>query len=95
MNGSTRLALGIVVVGAVALVAADLLGFIDAGTDGRIGGLVALLAIAVWVGAGAFSHYAGRGSQALSHAVIWLGIVAVIALLYHFQAPIMAALGQR
>ncbi|GGE37253.1 hypothetical protein GCM10007276_13370 [Agaricicola taiwanensis] len=92
MSGPPLFALLIVLVGGAALVIADVFGFADV-TDGRIASLVALLAIAVWVGSGFLGRYSGRGSEALRHLAIWLAIATLITAIYVWQAPIKDMLG--
>jgi hypothetical protein len=77
-------ALGIVVAGAVALVAGGVLG-LDLGVNaGALVGIVAMVALLVWLGPGLLGRYYGRGGQALQHAALWLAIVVVILALYRY-----------
>ena len=81
---TTVVALAILVVGGAALVASSAFGFLPAYSQ-RLGGVVALLAIAVWVGGGVVARYRGhRPSAALMHLAVWLAIAAILAALYKF-----------
>jgi hypothetical protein len=79
------IALVIVAAGAVALVIARLVGALPTaiGTGG-LAGIVALLALAAWIGPGVLRDYQGRGGTALRHVAIWLAIVVAAVLLYRF-----------
>ena len=83
------LALAIVVAGAVALVAGSLFGGLHLGIgSSQLVGVVAMVALAVWLGPGLLARYRGRGGQALGHVALWLAIVAAAAILYRFRGAI-------
>jgi hypothetical protein len=84
------LALAIVIAGAVALVVGSLSGHLTAGAGApELAGVVAMVALAVWIGPGVIRRYHGRGSTALAHAAIWLILVLAVALLYRFRGVLM------
>ncbi len=93
MKGPVMLALAIVIIGGLTIVAADVLGFLDV-SDGRAASLVGLLAIGVWIGPGFLARYRSNGSAAVMHLAIWLAIATVLAVLFLWQEPILAFLGQ-
>lgn len=87
------IALGVVVIGAVSLVAVDLLGIGGGITDPRFATMIAMLALLIAIGSGALGRYSGRSGTALKHIAIWLAIGLGFALLYLWREPLQAALG--
>lgn len=78
------LALGVVIVGAATVIAADLMGW-RAFTNGKIAPITALLALALFIGGGAFRGYRGRGGTLLRDIAIWLAIILVLAAAWAFR----------
>lgn len=79
------IALAIVAAGITIVVLADIFGAIGNTRGDQIVSLVAAMAILVFVGGGALGAYQGRGTMFLHHAAIWLGLIAVIVLLYNYR----------
>jgi hypothetical protein len=77
--------LGIIVAGITFLVIADIFwGF--GGVDGsRIVTLVTATALLVVIGGGALGSYWGHGTMLLQHIAIWLGLIALFALVYSYR----------
>ena len=61
-------------------------------TDESIARLVYLLLLLAFVGGGLFS-FRNRLSEAIRHALIWVGMFAVIVIGYAYRAPLMSVAG--
>lgn len=95
MNGSTGIALRIILIGIVALVVADLMGLVDARIDTRVASLIAMTALLIWLGPGLLARYQGDGRAALMHLLIWGVIALAFAAAYFWLEPVLAARGFR
>jgi hypothetical protein len=77
--------LAIVVAGLTFLVIADVFTDFDTVRGDQIVSLVAMSALLVVFGFGMVGRYAGQGGMFLNHLAIWLGIIAVLALVYQYR----------
>lgn len=87
------IALGIVLIGAVTLVAVDMLGIGGGVTDPRFASTIAMMALLIAIGGGALGRYQGQAGTALKHVAIWLAIGLGFALIYMWREPLQAAFG--
>jgi hypothetical protein len=78
------LALGVVIVGAATILAAELMGW-SVFTSGKAAPIIALLAMAIFIGGGAFRGYGGRGGALVRDLAIWLAIIVVLAAAWTFR----------
>jgi predicted aspartyl protease len=79
------IALAIIVAGITFLVAADLFTDFDTARGDQIVSVVALSAVLITLGAGSMRRYSGQSGQFLKHIAIWLGIIAVLAIVYQYR----------
>ena len=75
----------IIVAGLTFLVIADVFTDFDTVRGDQIVSIVAMSALLVVFGFGMVGRYAGQGGAFLSHLALWLGIIAVLALLYQYR----------
>lgn len=78
--------LAVVAAGATILVFADMFVGISNVRGTQIVSLITGLALLVVIGAGALGSYRGRSTMLLQHTAIWLGIIAVISLVYTYRS---------
>lgn len=79
------IALAIVVAGITFLVVADVFTDFDTVRGDQIVSVVALSAVLIVIGARSFGRYSGQGGIFLKHIAIWLGILAVLSLVYQYR----------
>lgn len=79
------IAFAIIVAGITFLVIADVFTDFDTVRGDQIVSVVAMSALLLVLGANMVGRYAGRGGAFLNHIAIWLGIVAVIAVVYQYR----------
>ena len=85
--------LGVVAVGIAVLVLTDVFTDMSGFGGVDIASLVWVTALLVVIGGSALGAYRGRGGKALQHAAIWLGIIAVLALIYTYRDALGIDLG--
>lgn len=78
--------LAIVVGGVTALVLADVFTDMGSPRGDQIVTLVSVIALLIVIGGGAIGAYSGRGTMLLQHIAIWLGLIALFALIYNYRA---------
>jgi hypothetical protein len=79
------IAIAIVIAGITFLVVADIFSDMDTVRGNQIVSIVAMSALLIVLGAGMFGRYVGHGGMFLQHIAIWLGLVAVLALVYQYR----------
>jgi hypothetical protein len=87
------IALAIVVAGITFLLIADLLTDFDTVRGDQIVSVVAMSALLVVLGTRMVGRYAGQGGMFLQHIAIWLGIIAVLALVYQYRETLGINIG--
>jgi drug/metabolite transporter (DMT)-like permease len=78
-------AFAIIVAGITFLVVADVFTDFDTVRGDQIVSIVALSAVLIVASANMVGRYAGQSGMFLQHLVIWLGIIAVLALVYQYR----------
>ncbi|MCB1481868.1 MAG: TIGR02281 family clan AA aspartic protease [Rhodobiaceae bacterium] len=82
MRASTIIALVIVVAGAAVLIFSHEAGMIGGISNDQFASIVAMVAILIWMGGGAFS---GRLRTDMRNFMIWLGVAAMLVVGYTFR----------
>lgn len=80
----TRIAIGLAILLTVILLVRIFSGS-GGGMDTLGNALWAMMAVTL-VGSGVLHHYSGQASQAITHLLIWLAIIAVVAFAYQYKA---------
>lgn len=83
----------IIAAGITFLVLADVFTDLGGLQGHQIVSLVTALALLVVIGGGAIGSYQGRGTMMLQHVAIWLGLVAVIVLIYNYRDVLGFSIG--
>lgn len=79
------IALAIIVAGITFLVVADVFSDMDTVRGDQIVSIVAMSALLIVLGAGMAGRYAGHSGMFLQHIAVWLGLIAVLALVYQYR----------
>jgi hypothetical protein len=77
--------LAVVIAGITFVLIADLFTDFDTVRGDQIVTIVAMSALLVVFGAGMVGRYAGQGGMFLNHLALWLGIIALLALIYQYR----------
>lgn len=93
MSRTAQVLVAVVLAAIATFVVADLAGGLGTFPNERWAAAIAMICLAVWIGPGLLSRYAGNSSGALKAVAIWLAILAAIALVYVYGKDELIAMG--
>lgn len=86
---TTWLALGLLIISGLILILYHDQGTIAGLDSSRFAGLMASIALLIWIGGGVLKDYAGRYTKALKDILTWAGIALIMVTFYTFRFELM------
>ena len=89
---STWLALGLLVISGLILVLYHDQGTIAGLDSSSFAGIMASIALLIWIGSSVLKDYSGRFGKALKDLITWAGVILVLVTLYTFRLELFEGL---
>ncbi len=86
---STWLALGLLIISGLILILYHDQGTIAGLQSSRFAGLMASVALLIWIGSSVLRDYSGRFGRAMKDFVTWAGIILILVTVYTFRIELM------